>query len=108
MHDDKSKTYTIALYDRHIAYLDKINRDNRSGALQTILDSIINGQEQVQRKQRLDNNLQFICYGFILFFISYLMSPFIQLISVACGAGLLSYGLLGEIRYALSRTNNRR
>jgi len=44
-----NRNFTI--YPRHKNLLDKINEENNSQALRTILDSIINGQEQAERKK---------------------------------------------------------
>lgn len=108
MQEEKAKTYHFSLYDKHIQFLDKINSNNRSGALQTVLDSIINGEEQAQRKQYLDQSIHYATYGALLLFISYLMPLEARLFAITGGVFLFAYGIIGGVQHAVSSTKQYR
>lgn len=101
-----NRNFTI--YPRHKNLLDKINEENNSQALRTILDSIINGQEQAERKKKLDNIVMWSCFGGILILISYLFTFPQNMISILSGTLLFAYGTIGGVIHAISRTNRNR
>ena len=98
----------FSLYPHQLDFLQDINKDNTSQALRTLIDSIINGQEQTQRKKILDNSIMWACFGSIFLFISYLLEPTLQLISILIGTFLFAYGIIGGILLALPSTKQRR
>jgi hypothetical protein len=107
MNDELAKKCHFSLYPRHIQFLDNINEDSRSKALQIVIDSIINGEEQTQRKKILDNSILYISLGFVLFsFVFTTHNPFIYIIGLCLGIFLITYGGIGGVQHALRRTNN--
>ena len=109
MNDGLTESYHFSLYQKHIDFLDSINENSRSNALQTILNSVINGNEQAQRKNILNHSIQFITYGFFFFMMLFLTdNPYIYIIGLCVGTFLILYGSIGGIRHAISRTNRNR
>ena len=106
MNDESATTVSFKLYERHINLLDTINPENRTNALRILLDSIINGTEQTKRKQIMDTSMQWISLGAIFLFISYLLDPTKQLISILSGTFLFAYGIIGGILSVIQRTNH--
>lgn len=105
---DEGERIPFYLYSKHIDFLDKINHNNRSLALRTLLDSVMNGDEQARRKKILDTTLTFIAYGSILFFISFLLNIYIlKFSSLLTGIFLLCYGFLGGVNNLLQKTRKR-
>lgn len=100
------KTFTI--YPKHLNFLKKINDDNVSLALRTVLNSIITGEEQTQRKKILDRNLNYVWMGVIFLVLSYLVPFEIKAFLILAGASFAAYGIYGGVKHALSRTNNNR
>jgi len=98
------KTFTI--YPKHLNFLKNINDDNVSLALRTVLNSIINGKEQTERKQILDRNLNYIWMGVILLILSYLVPLTLKTFIILTGACIVAYGIYGGVRYTLQRTNH--
>jgi len=96
---------SFSLCQRHYDLLDNVNKTNKSQALRTVLDSIINGEEQAQRKVLLDNSIMFIAFGFFFYILLSLFEigvPWITSFSI--GTMLLLYGSLGGIKLVLRRT----
>lgn len=108
MNCEESNRYSFNLYNRHIEFLDRINNTNRSNALQTVLDSIINNDEKIKKKYIIDKTIQYGVYGGIFLLISYLFILPLQLISICIGTFIFAYGMLGGVRYSLSRANYKR
>jgi len=106
--EEKAKTYHFSLYDKHIDFLDQINNNNRSGALQTLLDSIITGEEQTQRKHYIDQSIHYATYGAILLFLSYLIPLEAKIFSIISGIFLFAYGIIGGVQIAVSSTKQHR
>ena len=103
MEDAFQKTFTI--YPKHLNFLKKINDDNISLALRTVLDSIISGQERTRRKKILDNSLMFICFGFFFFMFTFITdNPYAYLTGLLLGVFLTTYGGIGGVQSALRRT----
>jgi len=95
------------LCQRHFDLFDQVNNTNHNQALRTILDSIITGKEQTQKKQLLDNSLMFIAFGFFMILLSFITdNPYIYLTGLSLGIFLVLYGGIGGLRHALSRTNH--
>ena len=105
MKEPEDLTYrNFGLYERHISFLNQINEDNHASALRTVLDSIINGHEQIKRKQMLDNTLNYIALGFILCFIGYLTDLLpVKAIIFCFGIFMFSYGIIGGVLDAVQR-----
>ena len=99
-----AKDYHISLYDHHIRYLDQLNEDNRSNAVQKAIDINIKNDEKQKQKQAIDHTVQYIAYGSVLLLISYLLKAEMQLISIIIGTSLMSYGLVGGVQYIITRT----
>jgi len=94
----------IGLYKRHFDFFDSVN-ENPSVAARIILDSIINGQDKVEKKKQNDNLISFTALGLMFFFISYLIyNPMIMLVCIGIGVFLFAYGVIGSVKNALSRT----
>lgn len=108
MNTEKADTYHFSLYTRHIELLDNVNENNRSGALQMVLDSIITGEDQMERRKQLDQSIHYATYGAILLFISYLMPFEARIFAVVGGVSLFAYGIIGGVRVALSRARYNR
>jgi hypothetical protein len=106
--EEKAKPYHFTLYDKHIDFLDQINNNNRSGALQTVLDSIINGEEQTQRRHYLDQSIHYATYGAILLFLSYLIPLEARIAAIVTGVFLFAYGIIGGVQLAVSSTKRHR
>ena len=104
---DLKPTY-VKLAEYHRNYLDKVVPDDRGKAIRIIIDSIINGTEQTNRKKMLDNTIMWSCFGAIFLFISYLLGPPIQTISIIVGTFLFAYGTIGGALFALSSTKKHR
>ena len=86
---------TFSVYPRHIVFLEDVN-ENTSLALRTVLDSVMNGRDQMERKQLFDNSILFVALGIILFFLSYTSSNFfVNSISILLGVALVGYGAIG-------------
>ena len=108
MEDETTVKQTFHLYGRHIDFLDKINPDNRSIAIRTVLDSIINGKEKAERKKIMDTSILISCLGLLLLIFSFLFTGLIQRgFMIGVGILVISYGLLGGIELAVGRTRNR-
>jgi len=91
------------IYPNHLKWLEKVNK-NRSQALRTVLNSIIRGDRFRSRKQMLDEIVKYTAWGFICYFISFLMSNPMSRFSIVClGSFLVGYGLLGGVFDALQR-----
>ena len=105
MNEPEDLTYkSFGLYERHITFLNTINEDNHASALRTVLDSIINGQEQTHKKQMLDNTLNYIALGFILCFIGYVVDILPAKAILFCfGIFMFSYGMIGGVIDAVKR-----
>jgi hypothetical protein len=91
-----------------IPFLDQINNQNRSNAILTILKSVKNGEEQTRRKRILDNTVMWACFGAIFLFISYILEPTPRYISIILGICLFTYGTVGGVLVAISRTKDNR
>lgn len=105
MEDDIIWT-SVGLTQQHLDYLKKIH-ENKSLALRTILNSIINGEEQTQRKQRLNNTLNHMTTGILFLLISYLFNdPQPRLVSILIGTLFLTYGSIGGIFDAIRTTRH--
>ena len=101
---EETQRMTIVLYQRHLDFLNNINQ-NQSQALRTILDSVMNGQEQATRKQKLDNSIQWISFGFFFIILTAIFKigiPYI--LCLILGIFLLTYGGIGGIQLVLPRT----
>lgn len=99
------KQSNIYLSQKHLDFLSKINNNNRSLALRTVLDSIINGKDQLYRKKILDTTLTFISYGCILFFISFILTvPLLKFSCLLTGVFILGYACIGGVLDLLRRT----
>ena len=97
----------FGIYKRHLKLLNQINNENKSQALRTILDSIINGKEQATRKKILDNSIMFISFGFFFIILTTLtQNPYIYIISLIMAIFLITYGGIGGIQNALRRTQH--
>jgi len=95
---------TFSIYKRHIVFLESIN-ENTSLSLRTVLDSIINGQDKLEKKKQADTLISFAALGLMFFFLSYLMSnPLAMLACNGIGVFLFAYGAIGSVKNALSRT----
>ena len=95
---------TFTLYSHHIAFLENIN-ENTSSALRIVLNSVINGEDILRKRQILDNSLVFVSMGFIFFFIFYLIdSLLIKIICLCIGIFLLGYGCIGGVFDSLQST----
>lgn len=108
MEDGELIPRSFHLCPRHYTFLEYINKDSRSQALRTVLDSIINGEEQTQRKQILDRNLNYIWMGIIFLVLSYLVPFEIKAFIILSGASFAAYGIYGGVKHALSRTKHSR
>jgi len=108
MNCDEASRYSFSLYNRHIQFLDTINDNNRSDALQQIIDRTITNDKKIKLKLEIDRTIQFSMYGAILLILSYSLSSPFNFISVVVGTCILSYGLFGGVRYAVSRTRDNR
>lgn len=96
---------SFSLCQRHYDLLDTVNKANKSQALRTILDSIINGEEQTNRKVLIDNSIMFISFGFFFYILLSLFEISIPwIISFSIGTILLLYGGIGGIKLVLRRT----
>lgn len=97
------------LCQRHLKLFDNVNANNHSQALRTILDSIINGEEQLQKKQVIDNSILYISLGFVLFSFTFTTNnPFVYLIGLSLGLFLITYGGIGGLQLAIRRTKHHR
>jgi hypothetical protein len=93
----------VRVPQRHIDFLDSINTE-RSTALRTVLDSIMRGTEQVQRKKILDNSILYVCFGFFFFILTSLITKTIPyFICLLLGTFLVAYGGIGGGQLVLSR-----
>lgn len=109
MYCDEAKKYSLSLYERHIFYLDSINSDNRSGALQSVLDSVITKQEKQEKQHVFEQTIMWSSYGAIFIMLSYLInSPLASIFSTGIGSFLFAYGLLGGMVYTIQRARNNR
>ena len=105
MEEEELNQRSFHLCQRHISFLEEIN-PSRSQALRTVLDSIITGEEQTQRKKILDNSILYISLGFVFFcFIFLTQNIYIYIIGLGLGLFLITYGSIGGLRNALQRTN---
>lgn len=100
------KWINYGVYNRHIDFLSSIN-ENRSVALRTHLDSIIRINKKVEIKKIIDESLFFICFGLVFFILALLSTGFVNIICTGLGVFVLSYGLIGGVFIALSRTKGR-
>lgn len=98
------KTFTIC--QRHIDFLESINK-NTSLALRTLLDSLSRQNKKLEIKKIIDESMFFICFGLVFFILAFLSSGFASVICTGMGAVILSYGLIGGVFSALSRTKRR-
>jgi len=98
------KTFTIS--QRHIDFLEKIN-ENTSLALRTLLDSLARQNKKLEIKKIIDDSLFFVCFGLVFFIIAILSTDFVSIICTGMGVIILSYGLIGGVFSALSRTKRR-
>jgi len=94
---------SFSLYPKHIDYLEKIN-ENISFALRMILDDNIQRERRNKVKTTIDEFMIWICFGLIFFIMSLLLEGFISIIPLFFGIAVLTYGLIGGINVALSRT----
>jgi len=93
------------LAKKHIQLLESINDGNKGLALRTLLNSVINGKEQQARKEQRDGIINFVSFGLLFFFLSYLISNvFITLLCIMLGVFLFGYGIMGGVVNALQRT----
>ena len=98
----------IGLYQRHLNLLEHVN-ENPSIAARTILDSIINGQDRLEKKRQIDGVLTFVALGLMFFFISYLLDNFVVVfVCTGIGVFLFAYGTIGGIVNALSGTKKKK
>lgn len=104
---DLDTTY-VKLGQRHKQFLKKIDQKSIGKAIRILIDSIISGEEQANRKRIMDNTVMWSCFGAIFLFISYLLSPPIQLVSILVGTFLFAYGTIGGAILALSSAKRRR
>ena len=96
---------SFSLCQRHYDLLDNVNKTNKSQALRTVLDSIINGEEQANRLAHMDNSIMFIAFGFFFYILLSLFEIGIPWIaSFSIGTILLLYGGLRGIKIVLRRT----
>jgi len=51
MEVENTKLLYFHLYPKHESFLNEINGDNRSLALRTVLDSVINGNDQLEKQK---------------------------------------------------------
>ena len=105
MNCDKAAQYNFSLYDRHIQFLDSVNGDNRSGALQSVIDLVMNNDDKLKRKLAVDRVIQYGMYSAIFLLLSYLLVFPLNIASIGFGTFILTYGMIGGIQFALSRTN---
>jgi len=99
---EKAIHKNFSVYSRHLRLLNTIDQNNQSGALQRVLDSVIDGTEQATRKKILDNSINYASYGAILLFISYLLPLIPRFIAICTGIFLFAYGIIGGVTLALS------
>jgi hypothetical protein len=93
--------------DELLNWLDSIN-PVRSKAILTVLKSVKKGYDQTERKQILDNSIMWSCFGAIFLFINYIIPIETRIFAIIIGIFLFSYGAIGGVYNALSRTNNNR
>jgi len=105
MNCDEASRYSFSLYNRHVQFLDNINGDNRSSALQSILNAAMDNDEKQRWKLAIDRVIQYGMYSAIFLLLSYLLVFPLNIASIGFGAFILTYGMVGGIRFALSRTN---
>ena len=98
------KTFTVC--QRHIDFLENINK-NTSLALRTLLDSLSRQNKKLEIKKIIDESLFFICFGLVFFILALLSTDFVSVICTGIGIFILSYGLIGGVFGALSRTKGR-
>jgi len=108
MTDSKPIATYLSLRKRHLDLLQNVDSEDKSKAARIIFDSIINGQEQTRRKKLLDNSIMWSCFGSIFLFISYLLEPTLQIISIMMGTFLFAYGIIGGVQIAVSSTKQHR
>lgn len=94
------------IYPTHIDFLEKIN-ENTSLALRTVLDSIMRTEKHSKIKKSIDESMLWICFGLVLFILSFLLNGLITVIPLFTGIIVIMYGLIGGVTTALSRTRTR-
>ena len=105
MNCEELSKYTFKLYNHQIKYLDSVNSNNRSGALRDVIDDTINNNDKLKRKLAIDRVIQYGMYSAIFLLLSYLLVFPLNVASIGFGTFILTYGMIGGIQFALSRTN---
>lgn len=96
----------FGVYQKHIDFLEKSN-ENTSLALRTVLDSIMRTEKRGKIKTTIDKSMLWICFGLVLFILSFLLNGLITVVPLFAGIIVIMYGLIGGVITALSRTRTR-
>ena len=106
MNGETSQRVHFSLYPHHLDFLDSIDSENRSRALQKVLDRSLSSSRQLRLKQIVDGVMLWICFGAVFYFVSYLFDPLQQLVSIIIGTVLIFYGAVGGMMVALHRADS--
>jgi len=98
---EELQNVSFKLYQKHLDFIDSINKDNRSLALRTHLNSVMRNELWKQLRE----NIIFILFGLMFFMFALLVQEPVPIyLATFIGVVILIYGLIGGVHDALRRT----